>query len=74
MTTNTENVEKITALIEALEGAIKAAGNTNARRAFYLHLARDAVLGAREAARHDETDLCGRKLETARAYIQEARA
>lgn len=74
MTTNTENIEKITALIEALEGAIKAADKTNTHRAFYLHLARDEAVRAREAARHDETDLCGCCLETARAYIQEARA
>lgn len=74
MTTNQQNIENMTALIEALDAKFKATMQADTIKASHYMLARDAVIKAREAARHNDTDLCGRFLETARSYIQGARA
>ena len=74
MTTNQQNIENMTALIEALEVAIIAATKTDLDKAHTLHLARDAAISARMAAQRGDNDGCGRALEIARARIQEARA
>ncbi len=74
MTTNTENMEKMNALIERLDAAFKATYMHDTIKATPLMLARDAAIKARAAARAGDNDLCGRFLETARAYMQEARA